>query len=89
MNKLYQKVHVNGLQQERVDYNENCSNLDRLVIIMNRELIKASIIALWGTLLMWFIANYFDKGITVTAPVINVTPEMNEHNEQIKRTLNE
>jgi hypothetical protein len=72
-----------------VDYNENCSNLDRLVIIMNRELIKASIIALWGTLLMWFIANYFDKGITVTAPVINVTPEMNEHNEQIKRTLNE
>jgi hypothetical protein len=38
---------------------------------------------------MWFIANYFDKGITVTAPVINVTPKMNEHNEQNKRDLNE
>jgi hypothetical protein len=89
VNKHYQKVHVSGPQQEQVDYNENCSKLDRLVSIMNRELIKALIIALWGTLLMWFIANYFDKGITVTAPVINVTPKMNEHNEQNKRALNE
>jgi hypothetical protein len=41
---------------------------------MNRELIRALIIAVWGTLLIWFIANHFDKGITVTAPTVEVTP---------------
>ncbi len=41
---------------------------------MNREFIKALIIAVWGTLLIWFILNHFDRKITVTAPTVYVTP---------------
>ena len=42
---------------------------------MNRELIKAFILAAWGTLVIWFIFDNIDKTHTIVAPTVYVTPE--------------
>lgn len=45
---------------------------------MNREFIRALILAAWGTLIIWFVVDNIDKKETIVAPTIYVTPEDNK-----------